>query len=191
MVNQNQAQALLASATVPFLTTDEVALLAGVKPITISMWIARGYAELRGTVRPGRGKAMLFTFSGLIEILSFAHLSRLGFPPSKAAGTLSELVMSSAMRVLADLAGVWGDPKESPLGENYERYILAWYDHQSGAAEWSISSSPDASSQAQDASWLILDSHKLLDIAVEGVEAIKEHRITKRHKPKSNKEQIT
>ncbi|MHC1753136.1 hypothetical protein [Humidesulfovibrio sp.] len=168
-----RAGELLQRENQPFLTTDEVSSIAAIKPATLSQWVKRGHVLLRGSSRPGTGRQMLFSFGDLIEILGFAHLSRLGFPPNRASGSLSELVTSCAMRRLADLGGMWGDPGISPFGDNFERYVLAWHNLPYGDVEWTISSTTDVSAQVQDAAWIVLDSHNLLDRAIEGLEGLK------------------
>lgn len=171
MITMQRAQELLRRTEQPFLTTEEVARVAGVKSVTVAQWVARGYAGLRGSVRPGRGREMLFTFADLIEALAFAHLSRLGFPPKAVAGELSEVVLSCAMRRLQDLAGVWGEPGALP-DPDFKRYVLAWHDASYGIS-WAVASSPNIPRPLPHAAWIGLDSHVLLERAILGLEALK------------------
>lgn len=173
MVTQKRAQELLQRTEQPFLTTEEVAHIAGVKPITPHQWVARGYAKLRGSVRPGRGQAMFFSFADLIEALAFAHLSRLGFPPKAVAGGLSEVILSCAVRRLQDLAGVWGDP-DSLSDPDFKRYVLAWHD--AYGISWAVASSPNIPGPLPHAAWITLDSHVLLERAILGLEALQRDR---------------
>lgn len=171
MVTQDRAQELLSQMETPALTTEEVARLAGVKSITVSQWVARGYLQRTG-VRPGRGRAALFTFADLVEALAFASLSRLGFPPKAVVGDISEQVMLCAGHRLQALAGVWGNPNTSQLGPNFKRYVLAWHDASYGIS-WAVASSPNIPGPLPHAAWIVLDSHALLERAILGLEALK------------------
>lgn len=167
-----QARELLGTELQPFLTTEAVASIAGIKPATLSQWVKRGYVKLRGSSRPGTGRAMLFSFSDLIEVLAFTHLSRLGFPPKGAAGELSEEVMTCAGQRLMELAGAYGDLSESSLGD-FQRYVTAWHDENYDRISFSISPVPRPPEAIPHATWIVIDSFALLDRAFFGLEDLK------------------
>lgn len=167
MVTPACAKKLLLQMETPVLTTEGVADIARVKPITVSQWVARGYLQ-RGGARPGRGRTALFSFANLIEALAFASLSRLGFPPKAVVGDIAEQVMFCVGRRLQDLAGVWGDPAALP-DPDFKRYVLAWHDA-AYDIEWAVASSPNIPGPLPHAVWITLDSHVLLEQAIFGLE---------------------
>ncbi|MDQ7835789.1 MAG: helix-turn-helix domain-containing protein [Humidesulfovibrio sp.] len=173
-LTQEQASKYLDSELHPFLTTEEVATIAGIKPATLSQWVKRGYVELRGSIRPGTGRAMLFSFSGLIEVLAFTQLSRLGLPLQGSARGLSAKVMLCVGRRLMEYSGAFEDLSDSKLGE-FERFVSAWYDEARDEVLSSISSIPAPLSfnTIPHTSWIVIDCYALLDVALSGLDNLK------------------
>lgn len=181
MVTTERAQKLLSYGDTPFLTTEEVCFIAKVKPVTLRQWITRGHVELRFSPRVKTGKAMLFSFHDLVEIMAFASLSRLGLPPNRFSGSLASVLMSRAFQYLQDIAGVWGDySKRSKQERNYQRYLITFHDPSHDDLEWFITSRPEPDWETFDGVWITLDSHLLMERTIQGLEASKQQKKDKK-----------
>lgn len=171
MITQQRAQDLLKYGETPWLTTDEVATVADLKPVTLRQWINRGYLGLRMSPRAGTGRKMLYSFPALIEVCAFSFLTQLHFPPSeKSLKDISDVAVNYAVRHLGELAGVWGQKySDEPL--EAERYLVVW--RELDRMRYRPAAFPVPPDCASGGAWIVLDVHRLAQDAVTGLEQIK------------------
>lgn len=166
------AKKLIAVGPTPFLTTDEASEITGVPAVTIRQWLNRGHVVLRTTPRPGKGVPMYFAFNDVVEIMAFAQLSRLHFPPSRFAGRVASVVMSHAMGQISEFAGMWGDPSKRG-DDNFNRYVVLFYNQRENNIDWSETHDPMMHIESRDSTRIIIDCR---DLALKAIAAFEAHR---------------
>ena len=183
MLTPARAKRLLDHGQTPFLSAEDVAFITGIKRVTLRQWINRGYLKLRFSPKPEKGMGMLFSFDALVEIMAFASLSRLSFPPNRFSGDLAEIMTSGAFNYLQDIAGMRGDySRLSEIERNYQRYVIVYFDIFKKNLNWNITSTPTPEIESSDESpnfgtfdgaWITLDCHLLMERTIEGFERLK------------------
>lgn len=134
------ARMLISSSEIPSLSTDELSKITGVPAVTIRAWIKRGHIVLRASDRPGTGKTMLFSFHHALQVLALSQLTRLGMPPGVFIARASSVVMSTVLRQINELAGVWGE--ERIWEDNVNRFVVLFYSYRIQGLEFSVTYDP-------------------------------------------------
>jgi len=118
---------------------------------------------------------MLFSFEALVETMAFASLSRLGFPPNRFSGDLASIMTSQAFLYLYDITNTWREYSNlSDEERNYQRYVIVFYDPPQDDLEWFITSTTTPEEEIFDGTWIVLDSHLLMQRAIEGLDRLKD-----------------
>lgn len=157
---------------VPVLTTSDLSRLVGVKETTLRQWIKRGHVELRNSERPGPGRAMLFSSADTLEVMAIAEISRLGLPLDTFARSVAEIIMSTALKKMGELAGDYGPWKDEWRHEM--SYVILFHSPLHGGHEWSQSSFPRPyPPNPLVATWVVIDCFALAMRALEFLDTLK------------------
>ena len=154
-------QVVLFGMNRPVIPISEAAKLAGVSVDTVRNFRKHGIIKLRFMKSEGYGVPVLFSFHDVIEIMAASELYHLNVAP-KGLGSLSEEIATFTIYQIQEVAGIFGS---SPTPENFQRYIVIFYNERIQEIEASIESDP-AQSLDMHTTKIVVDCRKLAIKAV-------------------------
>jgi hypothetical protein len=82
---------------------------------------------------------------------------------------------SQAFLYLYDITNTWREYSNlSDEERNYQRYVIVFYDPPQDDLEWFITSTTTPEEEIFDGTWIVLDSHLLMQRAIEGLDRLKD-----------------